>query len=196
MDLGAGFTVRAIIVYVVAVAVASIMIEGAWGATAGLVAGLSIAQDPAYQQRIADVVKEKGPGSDSARSEGPKAYQNLQQEEKKELMRATKKLLAEVNWFWVTLFASVFVFGLVGFLSGLIARAWLLAGVVPALSFFTNNPIIRFAMARELSIVQKVGIVIVGQFVICYVLAYCGCRVSLKRKEKRESTNEEIKATS
>jgi hypothetical protein len=108
----------------------------------------------------------------------------------------SKEALADINWFFVTLFVSVALFGLVGVLGGFVARAWVLAGAVPALSFLTNNPVIRFQMVKDLSTSQKVIVVVLAQFAVCYLLAYCGARLGLKRKQKKQTANQAIEATS
>jgi hypothetical protein len=189
------FTVRALVVYLLAVAVAWILTEAVWGATVGIVGGLSIARNPEYQQKVLSLMKDKGVDSDASRAEARKAYQNMSKEERQELMEMTKEVLSDVNWLFVTVFVSAVVFGIVGFFGGLIARAWLLAGAVPALSFALNNPVIRFGMAKGLSTLQKVAVVILAQFAVCYLLAYCGARLGLKRKQKKETANQAIEAT-
>lgn len=195
MNLRAQFSVRAVVVCVAALAVAWILTEVVWGATGGLVGGLSIARNPEYQQRITTFMKDKGATPDASRAEARKAYENLSKEDRQELMRMSEEALANINWFLVTLFVSAVVFGLAGFLGGLTARAWVLAGAVPALSFLTNNPVIRFEMAKDLSTVQKVIVVVIAQFAICYLLAYCGAKLGLKRQQKKESANQAIEAT-
>ncbi len=156
MNIKEQFTVRPIVVCLVGVAVAWVLTEVVWGATGGVVGGLSIARNPEYQQKIMSFMKDKGVNSDASRSEARKVYQNLSQEDRRELMEMSKTLLSDINWFPITIFVSAVVFGLVGFLGGFIARAWILAGAVPALSFLTNNPVIRFQMAKDLSTFQKV----------------------------------------
>ena len=190
------FTVRGLVVYVVALAVAWILTEVVWGATGGLVGGLWIARNPEYQQKISSFMKEKGVAPDASRADARKAYENLSKEDRQELMRMSKEALADINWFPVTIFVSAIVFGVVGFLGGFITRAWVLAGTVPALSFLTNNPIIRFPMAKDLPAVQQVIVVVVAQFAICYLLAYCGAKLGLKRKQKKETANQAVEATS
>jgi hypothetical protein len=194
MNIRAQFTVRSVVVCLAALAVAWILTEVVWGATGGLVGGLSIARNPEYQQKVTAFMKDRGAAPDGSGAGARKSYDNLSKEDRQELMRMIEEAMADINWFLVTLFVSAVAFGLVGFLGGLIARAWVLVGAVPALSFLTNNPIIRFSMAKDLSSMQK-AIVVVAQFAICYLLAYCGARLGSKRKQKKESANQAIEAT-
>src|SRR5208283_5124717 len=114
----------------VALAAAWILIEVVWGATSGLLGGLSIARNQEYQQKVTSFMKDKGINYGASRDEALKAYQALPEEDKKELMEISKKILSDINWFSVSIFVSAIVFGIVGFLSGLISRTWLLAGAV------------------------------------------------------------------
>ena len=194
-DIREQFSVRSVVVCVAALAVAWILTEVVWGATAGIVGGLSMARNPEFQQKVMSFMKEKGVGSDASRAEARKVYQNMSKQDRQELMAMTKDVLSDINWFPVTMFVSAVVFGIVGFFGGLVARSWLLAGAVPALSFILNNPIIRFQMAKDLSTMQKVAVVVLAQFTVCYLLAYCGAHLGLKRKQNKEMANQVIDAT-
>jgi hypothetical protein len=195
MNIQNQFTVRALVVYLVAVAVAWSLIEVVWGATGGILAGLSIARNQEYQQKVTSFMKDKGVDSGASREEALKAYQALSEKEKKELIEMSKNVISGINWFSVSIFVSAVVFGIVGFFGGLISRTWLLVGAVLALSFFLNNPVIRFQIAKDISTLQKVVVVVFAQFVVCYLLAYFGARLGLRRKHKKEMANEAIKAT-
>jgi len=190
MKLDRTGTKRAFLVYIVALAAAWILTEIVWGAAGGLVGGLSMARNPEYLQRMTALMKDKGINPDASEAEAEKAYENLSKEDRQELMSMTQDALADVNWFAVTIFVSAVVFGLVGFFSGFIARSWWLAGMVPALSFHTNNPLVRFSMAKNLSDDQKLVVVVFAQFAVCYLLAYCGARLGSRWKRKRESATQ------
>jgi hypothetical protein len=176
-------------------AAAWILTSLVWGATCGLVGGLTIARNPEYQAKVTSFMKDKGITQDASRSEAHSAVKNLSEADRQELMAMSKDALSDVNWFPVTIFVSAVVFGLVGFLGGFIARAWFLAGAVPALSFLTNNLVVRFPMAKDLPMLQKVIVVVLAQFAVCYLLAYFGARFGLKRKQKKASANQAIEAT-
>jgi DNA-binding NarL/FixJ family response regulator len=73
MNIRNQFTARALLVYLVALAAAWILTEVVWGATAGLVGGLSAARNPEYQQKVISFMKDKGVDSDASRAEALKA---------------------------------------------------------------------------------------------------------------------------
>jgi hypothetical protein len=196
MKLEREFTLRALLVYAVSLAVAWILTEVVWGATGGIVGGLTIARNSEYQQKVTAFLKDRGITSDSTQDKAQILYEDLSRQDRQELMIMSKDLLADINWFSVTLFVSAVVFGVVGFLGGLFARAWVLAGVVLALSFLINNPLIRFPMARDLPEVQKLIVFLVSQFAICYLFAFCGAKLGLKRQYKKEMANKAVEATS
>ena len=106
-----------------------------------------------------------------------------------------REILACINWFVVTMFVSAVVFGLAGFLGGLLARSWLLAGAVPAFSFLTTNPVTRFPMAKDLPVLQKVIVIVFAQFAVCYLLVYWGARLSTRRqRHKTRTDNQDVQA--
>lgn len=192
MNVKTEMNLRTCLVYLICVGVAWLLTSVVWGVTCGLVGGLSIALNPEYQKEVASFMQKKGVSSDASRSDAREAYQRLSNEDKQELMKMSRDVLSDVNWFPVTVFVSAVVFGIVGFFGGLTARAWLLAGAVPALSFLTNNLVIRFPMAKDLPMLEKVIVVIFAQVTVCYVLAYWGARIGLKRKQKKETANKQI----
>ncbi len=170
----------------IAVGVAWLLTSIVWGATCGLVGGLSIANNPEFRQKIESVITDKGITPEDSQAEAHQKYKSLSKAGKQELEEITKEAMANVNWFAVTIFVSVIVFGIPGFLGGFIARAWLLAGAIPALSFLTNNLVIRFPMAKDLPSLEKIIVVVFAQLSVCYILAYLGARWGLKRQQKKE----------
>ena len=189
MNIKGQFTLRSFVVCLIAVGVAWLLTSIVWGATCGLVGGLSIANNPEFQQEIESVMADKGITSADSRAEAHQEYKSLSEEDKQELEDMTKEAMANVNWFAVTIFVSIVIFSITGFLGGFIARAWLLAGAVPALSFLTNNLVIRFPMAKDLPTLQKVIVVVFAQLSVCYILAYLGAKLGLKRQQKKELAN-------
>jgi len=188
VNLKREFSARSALVYLIALALVYVLTEVFWGATAGLVGGLIIARDPEYQQKVTSFLEERGIDEQADAKAAKSAYASLSREDKKELERMTLVTMARVNWFYVTLFVSALVFGLVGFLAGLFSRAWLLGGAVPALSFLANNPVVRFRMASDLSTGQKMIVIALAQFAVCFALAYCGARLGLRRDARKKGT--------
>jgi hypothetical protein len=182
-DLRGQSNLRALVVYLLALAVAWPLTEIVWGASGGIAFAISTALHSENRERINEINK-KLPFQ-SSKDELRKAIEKLPDEDRQELKRSKMQILAKINWFAVTFFVSAFVFSLIGFAGGFISRSWILAGVAPILSFFTNNPVIRFQMGKDLPELEKLIVVIVAQFIICYLLAYYGAWLGLKCKQKK-----------
>jgi len=180
------FSIRSMVVCVIAIAAAWILTEVVWGMTGGVVGGLSIKTNPEYQQKVTAFLQSRGIDTHADMPVLRASYSKLAAEDRKELYRMSRDLMRDINWFAVTSFVSVIVFGLVGLLSGIITKAWLLSPLIPAASFLLNNPIIRFAMARELPAGQKTLVVIL-QFLACCFLAWLGASVATKAKRNGNS---------
>ncbi len=148
---------RVVTVFVIAVAVAYILTEIVWGATSGAVFGLTF-RDPLLQQKF-------------VAAEDREARQAL-----------VEAVLSDLNWFTLTAFVSAAVYGFVGFLTGLFARFWLHVGLIPLVSFFTNNPLIRFQYADSLSSGEQAIIILGPQFAVCCGLGYFGFKLATRNK--------------
>lgn len=179
-------TIRALIVCAIAIGVAWLLTEMVWGATAGIAGGLSIKKNPDYQQKVAAFLKDKGIDTQTDPMAARSAIAKLTPEDRKELNVMSRDAMRDVNWFAVTLLVSVIVFGGVGFLSGIIAKSWTLAPLIPVVSFLLNNPIIRFPMAKELPLLQKT-IVVTLQFIVCIGLAFLGAKIVGRNKRGQQA---------
>ena len=189
------FTVRAVIVYLLAVALAWVLTPLVWGGTCGVAGGLLIRRSPDFQQKIATFSAEKGINPNTSQAEAEKAYQDLSKEDRQELQEIGREAMSHTNWFAVTLVASAIVFGLVGFLGGLFARSWLLAGGVPALTLLTYNLVTWFGLAKALPTWQKVVVVVVAQFAVCCLMAYFGAWLGVRMKQRRAIATQRTDAT-
>ena len=118
------------------------------------------------------------------------ALSRLSPADGKEMEELTRSAMRDVNWFAVTVFVSGVMFGLVGFLGGLISRTWFLAAILPVIPFAINSPIVRFEMAKDLAPFQKV-IVMVVQFAACCLLAVLGARIAAKRNQRAANNTPE-----
>ena len=174
-------TRRSLIVYAIAIGVAWILTEIVWGAAGGIVAGLSIKNNPAYQHNVTAFLKDKGVDTQAGAVATRDAYSKLSPEDLKELNNMSRDAMRDANWFAVTLVVSILVFGIVGLLCGIISKSWVLSPLIPAISFLLNNPIIRFPMAKELPPAQKI-IVVAIQFIACCGLAILGANIAGKKK--------------
>ena len=174
-------TLRSLIVYAIAIGVAWILTEMVWGAAGGIVAGLSIRNNPDYQQNVTAFLKDKGVDTQAGAVAMRDAYSKLSPEDQKELNNMSRDAMRGANWFAVTLVVSIVVFGVVGLLGGIISKSWVLSPLIPTISFLLNNPIIRFPMAKELPPAQKI-IVVAIQFIACCGLAILGANIAGKKR--------------
>jgi CDP-diglyceride synthetase len=179
MDVKSEFTARAISTYLVALAVGGVLTGFVWGLTGGVIGSFTISHNPEYRQKINSFLLERGidPASDSG-------FQKLSKDDREAFVKMTNEMLSDVNWFFVTLFVGVVTFGLVGFIGGLFARGWVLAGAVIPLSFLIYNPLLRFEKTEKLSVLE-IGTILFTQFAVCLFLAFCGARLTWKRIQKK-----------
>jgi hypothetical protein len=182
------FSLRALVSYLLALTIACILTEVVWGVAGGLVGGISIARDLQYQQKISAFMQERGVDIKADSATLKKAFDNLSAQDQLKLKEMTGEVLNRINWLPTTFAVSAFVFSLVGFLGGFISGVWLAAGFVPALTFIANNPVVRFQAAGDLSLMEKALVVVLAQFAACYLAAYYGSKVRLKRDEKKRNS--------
>lgn len=185
MDEIKQFSGRAILVYMIGWVVVGILGDVVWGATAGLIAVQTLRNNPLSMEMIRVFGIEKGLDAAHDSTEARSAIKALSTEGRRDLEEIGKVAFGKTNWFLVTLFVSAVAFGIVGFLGGFFARVWLLAGVVPILSLLTNNSVLRFPFARDLSLEQKAAVIVFSQFAVSWALAYCGARLGLKRHRRK-----------
>jgi len=185
MDWQRQFRPRPVIVSLIAVIVAGIMIEVGWGLAGGLVGGVMIARDLEFQNKVTVFMQERGFDVKAHPETAKTAYEKLSPQDKKMLDNMTQDVLRRIDWFPVALSVSLIVYGMIGFLGGFFARVWLLAGAVPVMTFLTNNPVVRFEAAIRFSLPEKTVVVLL-QLAVCYLLAFYGARVGMKRAEKRQ----------
>ncbi len=173
--------IKVAITHVLALPLAYILTEVTLGVTCGLVGGLKMRGDESLHRDVREVL---GPVDES--EEPRDVWSRLSPEKQKLLKDRVTRVVQSIDWFGPTLFASAFVFAIVGFACGFITRSFYLVGLVPAATFLLNNPTIRFAMARDLSPGRKVLVVVFAQFGICYLAAYGGAVLARRRDKKRK----------
>jgi hypothetical protein len=184
MDWQREFNLRPAIVNLIAMLVAGILLEVMWGFAGGIAGGVMIARDLEFQNKVTVFMQERGIDVKANPEKAKTAYEKLSPPDKKKLDDMTQDVLTRINWFPVTLSVSIIVYGLIGFLGGFFARAWLLAGAMPIITLMTNNPVVRFEAAIGLPLQEKT-IVILTQLAVCSLLAFYGAKVGMKRLEKR-----------
>lgn len=170
--------------YVACFIVLVVLIEAIWGFAAGVLIGANLGGDSATREEVTRILKEKGvkaPGVSEANDED--WHKNLPPDVKEDIEKVVKLNLQGINWFVVTLAVSAFVFAFVGFLCGFLNRAFIPLGIIVALSFFVDNPVVRFPHAKALSAMQK-AIIVLTQFVLCYLFGYFGASLGRKRDKK------------
>lgn len=176
---------RGIIIYALCLILTWFLIEVIWGTTGGVLAGLIDSWDRTYQGKVQKILKDAGL-SEKDFERNPDLHK-LPVNVQKSLEDLTKSSLRQhINWFAVTFFVSALVFAIVGFIGAFLTRTVLFIGLIPALSFFVNNPLVRFDFARELSLTQKV-VVVFAQFGFCYLLGYFGAALGKRRDEKKST---------
>ena len=176
---------KTIVIYAACFIFLVVLIEATWGLSAGVLIGSSMGTDKATQDEIARVLKERGiQEPDASHSDDGDWYSKLPADVKKDIENIVNRKLKVINWFEVTLVVSAFTFGLVSFICGFVNRAFLPIGIIILLSLLVDNPIVRFPHAKALGLDQKV-LIVLAQFVVCYVFSYFGALLGKKRDKKR-----------
>ncbi len=181
-----GSLVKTVLTYVVTVLVLAVAFPLLWGLAGGAVGGLSVAQDPELQAQVREVLETHGLDAEEfpdSLAERIRWLGELAPEVREDLRGVMERgPLARANWFAVTFAVSAFAFALAGFACGFITRRWLYTGIVPALTFLFGNPVVAFDVAATLALAQKVAVVAVGQFGVCYLFAIVGAGLGRKRE--------------
>lgn len=164
------------IFYSVCFIILVVLIEAIWGLTVGVLIGANLGT----QEEVEHIMKEK---DTKAKTNDEGWHNNLPPDTKEDIEKKVKLNLQRINWFGVTLAVSAFVFAFVGFLCGFLNRAFVPIGIIVVLSFFVDNPVVRFPHANALSTMQK-AIVVLTQFAFCYLFGYLGASLGRNRDKK------------
>jgi hypothetical protein len=105
-----------------------------------------------------------------------------------ELLKISQKALSHLNWFFITLFIAILVYGIAGLPAGRISGAWIISILIPVISCLIKNPVLQFPMARNLPLNQKTAIIVMGQFMPFCTIAFWGCIVKIRSKKKKEAS--------
>ena len=186
---------RVILVYAVLIPVMWLLTETVWGGLHGALGGLSMVKvllNPQTQEEIMSFAKQHGLSKQASREETKEWFKKLNKEDREEFQKIVMKSVNVKNiaGFGSTFAVCVIVFGGVGLLSGALTRTWLYVGILPFISFFLNNPILRFGVIRDMPVSQKAIIVLVSQFGASYIFAYIGSTISDKVARKRQTKME------
>jgi len=185
---------RIILVYMVLIPVMWILTEGVWGGLHGILIGSKIGmalREPQKSTELINFMKEHGITESTSKEEAESWTKNLSQKDREQFQVILLKTISEKNLvsFGSALAVCIIVFGLIGLVSGALTKTWLFAGIFPGISFVLNNPVIRFQSILHISLNQKIIIVLVGQFLACYIFAFTGaylCNRTKKEKQQKE----------
>jgi len=178
---------RIIVIYIILLPVSWFLIEAVWGGLHGvLIARNFMSHD--VQAKITKLMKERGIPGPKSKADKMNWYENLPKEDK---IAYEKLIFQEMDFSKVASFGSTFavcfiVFGIIGLLVGFFTHEWMYVGIVPLVSFLVNNPIIRFLIIKDMSIIQKVAIILLAQFGVSYLTAYFGMKLAYQISKKKQ----------
>lgn len=167
----------------------SVMVTGGVG---GYIGGQRIAKaysDTQTSNELCAFMKKHGFTESMTKEESKLQFDKLTPQEKAEFR---KILFSSVKIDDIFGFGSIFaicviVFSFIGFLSGILTKMWIPAGIFPIV-VLSLDPIRHFIVYGYMSSSQKVITIVIGQFVICYVFAYLGALLA-KRFSKNKGIN-------
>lgn len=192
---------RFILVYFLLIPVMWLLTEAVWGGLHGALGGIKIGkslQDPKKLTEVTAFMKKHGISESATKDESKSWVENLSADDKEEFQKLVMQSvrIEDIVTFGSAFLVCLIVFGLIGLISGALTKTWLFAGIFPGISFVLNNPVIRFQAILNIPLHQKIIMVLVGQFLACYVFAFIGaflCNAIKKRKQqKKESLNKPI----
>lgn len=167
--------------YGLAILILWFLIEVIWGASGGALAGLWIARDPAFQQKVDAFFKQRGL-TPATPEEARAAVEKLSPEDRAAFQRMVKDALRDspIGGFWMTVFVSAAAFGIAAFVAGSVAREWRYAWTLVVASAVLNNPLRRFGMVANMPLAQK-AVVVAVQVGVSFGAAWLGSRLSRRR---------------
>ncbi len=179
---------KIVIVYLLMVPVTWLLSAMVYGGAYGYIGGKRIAK--AYSEtdlgnELCDFLKKRGFSDTMTKEESKRLFENLSPQDKAEFRRI---LFSKVKTDDIVSFGFIFavcaiVFSLTGFLSGLLTRIWIPAGIFPITALLIS-PLRRFIVLGYMSGVQKVITVLVAQFAACYAFAYLGSLLAKRFSKK------------
>jgi hypothetical protein len=188
---------RVILVYLVLIPVMWFLTEAIWGGLHGARIGLKMGmQDPQSQESIAfnNYLKAHGISESTSKEDVETWFNNLSSTDRKELNNIILNTIGEKDLvsFGSAFVVCVIVFGIIGFVSGAFTGTWQFVGILPTISFLLNNPVIRFQSILDISLNQKILVILIGQFLVCYVFAFTGVflRNSIKKRKHKQKVSD------
>lgn len=168
-----------------------LLTEMVWGGLHGTLSGVKIAkalQDPQTSDEITTFMNKHGMSESASIEENTTWLENLSPQNKAEFQNLIMKsvTIKQLAGFGSTFTVCVIVFGMIGFLGGILTKTWIYIGILPIISFLLNNPILRFGIIRDMPNNQKIIIVLIAQFLACYMFAYIGVLLNRSLSKKRQ----------
>lgn len=149
---------KRILAYTVAFCVVTLFLEVAWPFTMGSVIGVHVARHPELQNQLS---------TEGSQQELPHSVRQLVYE----------RVFSKIRWFWVTMFASLVIYSISGFLCGLLIGDWIFVGLLPLGGLLINNPLVRFPPFGPLPLAEQLLTFFIGQVASSTLGAYFGVRL-------------------
>ncbi len=186
---------RFILVYFLLIPVMWLLTEAVWGGLHGAFGGIKIGkalQDPKKLNEVTAFMKKHGLSESASKDESKSWVENLSPEDKAKLQKLVMQSvrIEDIVTFGSAFVVCLIVFGLIGLISGALTKTWLFAGIFPGVSFVLNNPVIHFRSILNISLNQKIIMVLVGQFLASYVFAFTGAYLCNRMKKRKQQKGE------
>ncbi len=182
---------KLLIVYLILIPVTWIFSVMVTGGVGGYIGGQRIAKaysDPQSNNELGAFMKQHGFTESMTKEESKLQYEKLSPQERAELKKIVAKTAKVEDMFS---FGSIFViclidFSFIGFLSGILTKTWIPAGIFP-LVVLSLDPLRQFIVYGYMTTSQKVISVLVGQFIICYAFAFLGVATANRFSRKKRN---------
>jgi hypothetical protein len=166
----------------------SVMVAGGVGS---YIAGQRIDQaysNPQTRNELSSFMKKNGFAESTTKEEYKIQYQKLSPQDKFEYRKIlSRSAKAEDMFSFGAVFViCVIVFSFLGFLSGILTKMWIPAGIFPILVLSLEDPIRQFTFLGYMTTSQKIITILVGQFLTCYAFAYFGVLISKRFSRKKQ----------
>jgi hypothetical protein len=180
---------KTVIVYIILIPVTWILSAVVTGGVYGYISGQRIAEaycDTQLGNEVSAFMKKHGFSDSMTKKEAKLKFDKLSPQDKAEFHRILFNIVKtdDIMSFGSIFTACVIIFSVTGFLSGILTKMWIPAGVFP-LFVLLVDPIRHIIVLDYMSASQKVITVLIAQFAVCYVFAYLGSLLA-NRYEKNK----------
>jgi len=184
--------IRFLLVYILLIPIMWIIYSAVWGGVHGVLGGITISkslQDPQKSNEIIEFTQKHGLSLSASKKESKAWVENLSPKDKAEFQKLAMQSVKidDIITFGSVFMVSLISFSIIGLISGIATKTWLLVGIFPAISFLLNFPSSRFHSIANITLEQKIIIVLVGQFLACYFFAILGALLAIRVAQKRQN---------